>query len=179
MRLSASDYGAAFDAALAVLDGYGFEVDRRDYRFGVVSTLPKWSPSIAEVWIGDNTTLAQMGASTLNMQRRRVLVELKPVSAADWGEGEGVSSEVSSGPRSVDNAGGEYWLVVRVEVEQQTAPTRYVAGAAGLRVFSELPDSYANLPGDDTSRRYWVAMGDDDPLARRLLAAIRERLAVE
>ena len=72
-RFPARDYDRLYAASIEVLWDYGYRIDRRDHRFGRISTHPLGSPTIAEPWLGQNVTVGRASQSTLQDLQRRVL----------------------------------------------------------------------------------------------------------
>ena len=64
LPIDAEEYDRIFDAAIVVLKDKGFAIDRRDHRFGRITTQPLGSPTFAEPWHTTNTTSHQMTRST-------------------------------------------------------------------------------------------------------------------
>jgi hypothetical protein len=75
--LARSEYDAVFAATKQALHEQGFKLDRVDYRFGTITSKPLTSPTIMEPWHDMNTTFSQAVESTINNQRRYVIVTLE------------------------------------------------------------------------------------------------------
>lgn len=148
------EYARVFDASILVLRDYGFRVDRKDYRFGVITTMPLDSPTILEPWRGLNSTADQASEATLNSDRRIVRVNLEP--------------DPTGQP--------DYLLRVEVTVERRQQPQRRLTGSTdGYRLLGSL----SRTPGEWSQRgigsTYWTPISRDPYLEERLLAAIVRR----
>lgn len=151
--IAAGQYEPAFRAAVAVLRDAGFDVDRQDFRFGVVTTEPLGAPTTIELWKRTRSDRAHHRASTWNDQRQTASVTLEPRPA-----------------------GGGYDLRVEVLVERHQSPTRRIPGPTSGAVFSTLAEPPHELASRDIPESYWTPVGRDTVLERRLLAQILERV---
>ena len=165
----AAEYHRVFDAAVHVLRQEGMRVERRDDRFGVITTKTHPSPTMWEPWRRGNRSLGQALDSTVNDQRRRVTVSLTPRvegEASDAGTHEMIQIDDST-------ADAAYLLRVDVQVERRAAPVHHItqstAGHAVLRPLRATPEE---LKRRDIRGRYWEPLGRDVALESRLAAAI-------
>jgi len=156
----ADQYRQTFEAAVQILRDLGFTIDRRDYRFGVVTTLPLASPNMFEVWNAQNTTRHQAVESTLASEQRRVNVSITAPGQADGDDQTG--SDAS------------YRLEVRVVLERKQIPTRRIAGSARRNVFSNLAAPPKDLVARGVTGSYWQPVGRDPYLEARLVKQIIE-----
>ncbi len=152
--LAAADYPAAFDASAAVLRDAGFGIDRRDFRFGKISTTPKGSPTILEAWKPDNTYADQALRSTLGDLRRTVTVSF------------------TAPPDDADR----YDLAVEVLVERLQIPARRMNGSTRGEVFADLAEVPEELQARGITGSYWQPIGRDVHLEQRLLQHILDRI---
>lgn len=76
LGMSAEAYDGFFNRTRDTLLELGFEIDRQDQRFGVITTEPKTSSTIFEPWDQNSVTQRDAFYATLNMQRRVVRVNL-------------------------------------------------------------------------------------------------------
>ena len=164
-----AEYQATFDAAARVLRDAGFAVDRRDARFGQITTEPKGSPTLLEPWVGDNVTAGRAAASTLGNLRRTVRVTLTPPPPeSDHGDVSAVDTtqpdDAATSPR--------YDLAVEVLLERYQSPTRRMSGATKGSVFYNLSDNPAELAARGITTAYWEPVGRDPDLEARLLRRI-------
>jgi len=162
ISVAAGDYQAAFNTATAVLRERGYELDRQDFRFGVITTQPKPSPTLFEFWIPDNHTPQQAVASTMNHERRVARVTIRPIEA---------TSDAGAHPM--------YELRVGVTVQRRALPVRRVIGSSYHRgtVFNRLREVPAELLNRGLSGpQYWARAGGDPHTTTQLLDAIRQRM---
>lgn len=177
LPVDTSEYDTLFEASMQVLQDKGFVLDRHDYRFGVVTTLARVSPTIAEPWHRDNTTMEQAVTSTTNYQRRRVSIRLIP----DTGQFklEGDASEKAA-PQPLDIASNSlapspagYLLDAQVLIEQVETPRRYLTGSTSQgRMFRDLRAAPANLKDRQISENYWRVISRDSAMEQQLIAQI-------
>lgn len=168
--IAAAEYHRVFDASVDVLREHKFTVDRKDRRFGVVSSKPLPASSVLEPWQTDNTVAQDYSENTLHFQRRSVRVELRPITPAPADP----AQPASPGRASTTPATGDYELEVIVNVDRLYHPPVQLISAA-LRPFDfrhqrkryrEVTTEY----GVDAS--YWQPVGRDAGLEKRLLAQI-------
>lgn len=155
LRFSPEQYRVVHAAAAEVLRDHGFTIARNDYRFGVITTEPKESPTLAEFWIDDASTAGQRRSDTLNAQQRTVTIKIDRAEAA------------------VDGAQGSYRLTVQVFIERLQRPDRLLTHS----VTGELTTAYAQTPTHLRERGldgpYAQTLTPDPWLEDRLLRAIR------
>ncbi len=158
-------YRGTFEASIEVLRDNGYTIDRRDYRFGRITTLPLGSPNIFEVWNAQNTTSHQAVESTLASEQRRVNINF--ISLAGQ----------SGQPGGSDQADPQvsYALEVEVILERRQIPTRRLAGSARRNVFSNLAAPPRDLIDRGVTGNYWEPVGRDPYLEARLIKQISER----
>ena len=198
------DYDRTYTAAIAVLRDNGFRIDRQDYRFGRLTTIPLGSPTIAEPWHRHNSTTAQAWHSTLSDLQRRVTVFLEPVhrderpeavphEPAEEGLGRSATQELGANelPSAVwptrlpppqgyeppDSAAHAYRLRIEVVLESRQLPTRLMIGSAASSVFRRLEDTPSEWKRRGITQGYWLPIGRDPKLEGRLVHKIIERAA--
>ncbi len=164
-----ADYQATFDAAAAVLRDAGFALDRRDARFGQLTTEPKGSPTVFEPWRGDNVNTTRAVASTFGNLQRTVRVTLTP-DTPDARE----TPDAPAATRPAEPT--RYDLAVEVLIERYQSPTRRLSGATQGSVFYNLNDNPAELARRGIAPGYWEPVGRDPQLEARLLRRIVGRL---
>lgn len=155
------EYGRMYRAAKEVLRERGFVLEQQDYRYGLVSSRPRFSPTILEPWYSDNLRLGKAVESTLNQERRVVEVWLKPMGVPAAGEGEGERM----------GQGQEFLLDVQVWLERRQRPGRYLTGsmdAAGMV-------GYWRTEAGERPRGGWRRVGRDAALEEALRAEIVRR----
>jgi hypothetical protein len=179
LRIQAREYRTAFDEATDLLRDRGFVVDRRDYRYGVITTDPEGSPTVFEPWIRHNRSLGTTAASTAADLRRIVRVELLPAPAPAPGNAPGIAPAAPGSEASAVEevpAVETYDVAVEVLLERRQRPMRRLSGSAATSVFYD----YSRLP-EDLQRReipgsYWHPIGRDPQLERHLLQQLANRL---
>ncbi len=140
---------AVHASAIEVLRDRGFEIERNDYRFGVITTKPKEAPTAAEFWIDDPTTPAQHSADTLNAHQRTVRVR-------------------------VEKDKSRYTLTVEVLVERLQRPARYLTHSATGQLSAEYAATPTHLSDRGLDGPYAQMLTRDPHLERRLTDAIRQ-----
>lgn len=176
IEIGAEEYHHVYEAAVDVLRDHRFRIDRQDRRFGVVTTGPLIAASAFEPWHDDNTTADQVLENTLNHQRRRVRIELYPVTRdGDAGDELVVNPSQPAGTTAPVN--NTYELLVQVFVERRQHPPRELNGSvfAGveLRRQPRLHESIVTEEGVIES--HWRPLRRDHELEQRLVAAILRR----
>ena len=153
------DYDHVFDAAIVELRERRFIIDRDDRRFGVVTTRPLTASTILEPWYRDDTSLARVGESTLNADRRIVRVSLTPFEGAER----------------------RYRVGVEVQVERRQLPPRQLTtsamGAPSLTRRGR--DRFQRAVRTEEGRQevFWKPIARDQEMEQRLLDAILSRAA--
>jgi hypothetical protein len=164
--LAAGTYQDTYEASIDVLRDFGFVIDRRDYRFGRITTLPLGSPNLFEIWSPLNTTRQQAMQSTLASEQRRVNIIIERPA--------GLPNDAD---HSLTDAG--YTLEVQVVIERKQIPTRRLAGSARRNVFSNLAAAPQNLNHRSVTTSYWQPVGQDPYLEARLVKQITERAGAQ
>jgi hypothetical protein len=167
-QIPAGRYAAAFDAARESLIDLGFELERVDARFGVISTRPKSTAGLATPWHREQSTLEQEVEDLLNGQFRRAIITFHIPSAAEHLP---PRPQTAPGPAPVDLRESEGPLIARVEVvlERLHRPGWRLEPSA-MRWSSRAFDP--ELRGTSMWPVYTVAFSQDPLLARRLAFAI-------
>lgn len=153
--IATAEYDRVFNAAVMVLRDEHYVVDRKDRRFGVVTTEPRIAASVFEPWHTGNTTPAQTTESTLNLDRRTVRVMIDPAAES-----------------------GDYQLQVHVRRDRRHHPTRVLNTAAMGSVgvtHRRATDYQPLLTESGVEESFWAEVGRDELLEKRLLAAILRR----
>ncbi len=162
-------YKTYFDTTVRVLRDNGYVIDRNDYRFGTITTLPQGSPTVFEVWNPQNTTGYQAVESTLADEQRRV--------AVTFTRPEPDAADQHAAPSDPGDPG--YAIEVEVILERRQVPTRYMTGSARRNVFSTLSAVPKDLADKGVTGNYWLPIGRDAYLEARLMKQINERVAAE
>jgi hypothetical protein len=151
-------YRSAFVASQSTLIENGFRVDRKDYRFGTITSKPERSPAFLEVWKPVNTTFEESFGSSLGAWRRVVRVNIQPKSG----------SASASAKRT-----GEYNLSVRVDVQRFHDTQRRLAGSTrSYLVISTLDEVPTELKRKGIGKQTWHTFRRDEDLEQDLLAQI-------
>lgn len=153
----ADQYPDVHAATVDVLRDHGFEIQRNDYRFGVVTTKPKESPTAAEFWIDDATTTDQHLADTLNAQQRSVKVNIERRA------------------NQLEPSLIAYHLTVEVMIERLQQPTRYLTHSARSAITSQYTATSTHLTDRGIAGSYAQKLESDPHLAGRLARDIAEQ----
>lgn len=189
MEIDPREYDRLFEAGIVVLREHGFRVDRRDHRFGVITSRPGPTQFATVPSNGPRSTMNQRAEDLLNRQRRLVRITLSPLAdspmpLADQPRPLANDPPHDAAPRSREDSphppaippAGLYQLAVEVTVQRLTVPARYLSGStvgyAGMGSLTAPPGELSDR-GIDGS--YWVDLGRDPHLEQRLLAAIVRR----
>jgi len=182
VSIAADEYPRMFQAAIDVMRDEGFIVDRQDYRFGRITSKPLTAPTIMEPWRRSANTAKQAIDSTINDQRRVVVVMLEPVDKSNPAS---LGADVSTLEQAVQSealAGqGDYDVRVEVIIEQIQTPTRFLTGSTrGNSIYGHLRSVPAELDERGIGEVYWIPVGRDPYLEERLLRQIvRRSVSVE
>ena len=151
-----ADVNRLWEAAQDVLRRHRFELARVDRRGGWITTLPVTSQACFEFWRHDVDTTYDLMEATLRTVRRSAAV-------------------------TIDRQAGDSEADVTVTVRQETFATperQFNSSASSLRIFGD------SLPGVSGERRltraddYWIDVGRDGAMERRLLEHILRRAVV-
>lgn len=182
--IGAQDYEAAFAASVEVLRDHGFRIARNDYRFGVISTYPKESPTLAEPWVGDNTSDDQALRGTLNAERRVVTVTFEPtLDYAAYLNSEAFLRDFENaeqnpdGTRSVDANDNAYLLTIEVQVQRRREPSRYLTHSANGYISAQYAAVPTHLRQRGIEGDSWETIKRDELFEQRLSAAVLGALA--
>ena len=169
--VAADAYPDVFARTVDVLRRQGFEIDRKDLRFGQITSLPKGSPTAFEPWIADNSTPGQAWQSTLGDLRRIVKISFEPAEATPVNSV--VADEADDDSASSSSAAlGPYQVHVEVQLEQRQVTGRRLDGRTRGSVFADLAEPPQSLQDRGIDAQYWQPIGRDTPLEQRLLQAI-------
>ena len=183
LEIDATEYARVYDATVDTLRAFGFHVDRKDYRFGRVTSRALPAPTGAEPWKGINLSVNVAAQSTFNYQRRIVNVYFDPMPAfavanvpAPTGAGfprpkpiDSASTDPGTGKPPIDT----YNMRVEAILQRAQRPSKYMTGATGghhiTGNFELAPDDLAER---GVEKQYWQTIGRDELLERHLLAVI-------
>lgn len=151
-NLASGHYAASFEHAKRVLIDHGFELDRVDFREGIITTRPKATSGLATPWHGDQSTPGDEFEDLLNRHRRIVRVSFKPANDA--------TSDAVAAPRAA---------TVEVSILREHRPGRRLEPKA-VRFSTVTRDE--SLVARGLWPRHETPLESDDALARRLAAAM-------
>ena len=174
VNFHAQNYPAIYASAIETLRSTGFEIDRQDYRFGIITSRPLGSPSIFEPWRHTHTSLGQTLESTVNDQQRIVRISLEQVGEpAAQPSAQDLAAALDDPTAAAPARPGDYRLQVQVMIERRQTPARRLSGStAPMRIFTNLRQLPAPLREQDVDREYWLPVGRDRKLEERLAARI-------
>lgn len=150
----ADQYRSAYEAAVQVLRDQGFVIARRDYRFGVITTEAKESPTAVEWWIDDATTRSQAHSDTLNAQQRSVTVRF------------------TKSPQIED----AHEMRVEVLVQRLQRPDRFLTHSATGQITATYAATPTHLSERGIDGPYVQTLARDTHLQRRLTQAIHDAI---
>ncbi|MEM9789531.1 MAG: hypothetical protein AAF842_03895 [Planctomycetota bacterium] len=190
LTFPADDYDRVYTATVNALTDLGFTLDRRDHRFGVVTTRPLRVGTFAEPWVATRSTLPQSLAATGAPRQRVVRVELVPTTAVEPGLASvpvypeppalapGASFDRPSVLPGHPLPGSAYRLDITAAVEQLATPvrrpTRSMEAKRKIDDLTAVPAGVQRL--GVTQPAYYHAVARDPALEQRLLDAIVARL---
>lgn len=151
----------ALAAVRHVLRDRGYRIAKDQPRFGTITTEPLPSPIALEFWQDENLTAGALGESTITNLRRKIRIQLDPVTPASN----------SADPEPV----GQYELGVVVLLERRQNPMARMNGSS-RSVFSSLRDVPAELKSRGINGSYWQPYRRDTALEDRLLREITKQL---
>ncbi len=168
LTINADEYEHFFHAGVEVLRRRGFQIDRQDYRFGVITTNPETSPTVLEPWCDHNSTPQQMWLSTLNHMQRRVTIMLEPVLQNDNDAIQDATAD--TGQSTFD----QFRFRVEVLLERLEQPALRMTNASHGAGFSRLKEIPHELEIRGIEPRYWQPVGRDPYLEYRLVSEIKQ-----
>ncbi len=153
------DYDNIWKQAMDLLTKTGFEVDRTDYRLGILTTHTLPSAQIVEPWKPQQTNPKNAMENTMHDQVREVRVTIS----------------------HIPNKPDFYEIGIQVRVSRQTNPAEtiggpiFVEGSGFGRNATVLRSDYApTTDKDDPSR--WVVIGHDPDLEKKLMDELFKRI---
>ena len=157
--VTSPDFQKLWDACQAECYARLFQVDREEYRLGLLTTVPTVSKQIFEPWRTDAVTVHDELESTLATIRRTLRFQID---------------------RRPD---GTYAMTPRVLVERFTSTERrltnlsqYHQAFSGARAFADSPDQSGDLQLENGPVESWYALHRDPTLEADLAASIADRL---
>ena len=171
-------YPDVYDASIEVLRSHGFEIERSDFRFGVITTKPKESPTAFEFWLDDATTAEQARSDTINAQQRVVSIRVTPFE--DTVSGTDADADADAEAEAEEDtlpATPTYQLVVEVLVERLQKPDRYLTHSATGRLSASYGATPTHLRERGIDGAYALPMDRDTHMERRLTQAILDAVS--
>jgi len=154
-EVQSADFQKLWEACRSTLINDQFEIDREDYRLGVLTTQPMISKQFFEMWRSDAGTAHEIAQDSLQTIRRTVHVEFE---------------------RGAD---GLFYARPKVVLEQSAHPERRITAQAQFTqafvAIGEQPNR-TNEEGESVPNRYWYALGRDDAMEKELANSVREKL---
>jgi hypothetical protein len=150
-----ADFDKLWQASANVIVFDEFDIDRADYRHGVLETFPMISKQFFEVWRSDAGDAHEVALNSLQTIRRTIRV--------DFG-------------RYPD---GTYVAYPQVLKEQLSHPERRITAQAQFsQAFSSTnePPSRTTEQGAVVPTRYWYSIGRDTAMEKELARAIAHKL---
>jgi hypothetical protein len=156
-QVQGRDFDAVWEACKVTARGFGFALDRVDYRAGEITTVPLISPQVFEPWRPDTGTMYQVMANTMGAIRRTLIFDV------------------------ARNADETYAITPKVLVEREVILERHVTDVSQYRLaFSGPgtkiqpreavtldPETYADLPV-----KYWYPTGRDAEMETKVAARL-------
>lgn len=171
------EYSRLFEAACLVLEDMGFDVARRDYRFGRIASAPLNSPVVFEFWKPTHDrAFGSAMHSTINDQRRVARLFFEPADTdhrptARQSAGMAMPGLVAPDPQPQTpdpDPPPHYTLRVEVMIERLQQPARYMTHSAH-RPAALLADIPAEVAAIGVHGPYWQPITRDDALAADIL----------
>ena len=153
--VTAGNFDRLWNACADEARGRLFEIDREDYRGGVLTTAPLISAQFFEPWRRDAITSDAIAESSLSSTRRTIRFHF------------------------TRHADGTFSVAPRVEVERYSATERRLTSAMLYRSAFKKVTSTGTRETDRgvyLPSRYWYDVGNDPALDRNLAEAIQRRL---
>lgn len=158
--VQAADFELLASRIERTLRDYGFNIDRVDYRLGLITTEPLVSAQFFEPWRRDNQTIDDVTRSSLATHRRRVEVTIEK------------------------DDGGTYAATPKVVIERQTVIEHRITSVVLYKgAFKSTPNPRDRPTGTKESDRgvvilpkAWYAIGRDAALEKKLAAAMQSSL---
>ncbi len=167
LAVASDQYAAAFEHAKRVLLDHGFELDRVDFREGIITTRPKATSGLATPWHADQSSPSDEAADLLNRHRRVVRVSFKPTIAAPATAPNAATPNASNAKASPEAS--PHTASVEVSILREHRPGRRLEPKA-VRFSTVTRDE--SLVARGLWPRHETPLESDDALARRLSHAM-------
>ncbi len=172
-KISLTSYDEFINESLTTLRRYDYIPQTVDRATGRIVTEPSTGGQWFEFWRRDSRGAYQSLENSLHTMRRRVFVNVTPVSAAE-ADGSTADIEMAATSATVETSSsiapdvlpapqGVYRVEVRVEKERLHAPDRQAYSASsGLAVYStQLPTVAGERGGATRQLAHWSPTGRD------------------
>lgn len=169
LAVDAREYDRLFEAAVAELRDAGFVIERRDHRFGRITTEPRDVPTAAEFWSPAALNRGLAAAASLAHLQWTVTVMLDPIDADTPPGSDDAATAESAGPTE------RYRLAVEVLIEREQRPTQRLSGTASRDVFEPLAAAPAAWDQRGITAAYFEPVGRDEAVEAKLLRRIVQR----
>jgi hypothetical protein len=148
------DFQKLWNACRTTLINDEYQIDREDYRLGVLTTWPMISKQFFEPWRSDAGLVYGVMLDSLQTVRRSVRFDFS-------------------------RKYGLYIAVPRVVMETSSHPERRITVQAqysqAFNAAAEQPNVPVEAPAS-TPTRYWYALGRDEAMEKELANSVREKL---
>ena len=155
-HIRSRSFDALWDACRSAAQADGFLVDRRDYREGVMTTLPLLSKQVYEIWRGDVVTAHDLAQSSLGMMRRTARFDITRLPDGSFQASPKVLVERDSLIARRITSVDQYQNAFAIQTQDVARETQ--------RSGQELP------------AEYWYPVGRDRALEKQLANSARDRL---
>ncbi|MGN6504102.1 MAG: hypothetical protein ACTHM6_00925 [Tepidisphaeraceae bacterium] len=150
--ISDSSFDRLWNAAETVSEDYLFQIDRRDKRSGVMTTLPNVSAQWFEFWRPELQTAEDKLISSASSHRRTIY----------W---------------QIEHTGNTYTVTPRVIIERQVLAERRISGVLNKAYFRRPPnEGVYGTPETDVGitlpQAYWYPVGRDYALEQKLVEEV-------
>ncbi len=154
-QATGDNYDALWRTADRVARDRLFDIDRQDYRNGVMTTQPLVSQQLFEPWRRDTPVGGQI-QSTLGTVRRTIRYEF-----------------------TRDDNGQAATVTPKVLIERQSLPDRRITGSVHYRAAIAGTPAQVDDDGDNLPTVYWYPIARDADLEKSLASDIRKRMSDE
>ena len=154
--VSDPNFDRLWDAAEHVSEDYLFQIDRRDRRAGLLTTVPNVSAQWFEVWRRELQTARDKLISSISSHRRTIY----------W---------------QFEHTGDTYTVTPRVIVERQALDEQRISGVLSKAYFrrdplAQFPGSMERDEGIILPESYWYPVGRDFTLEKKLVEKVQQDL---
>jgi hypothetical protein len=155
-HIDSTDFDVLWNACESVARDYFYQLDRTDYRLGLITTQPMVSKNWFELWRKDAGTSAWVWRDSVQTVRRTLSFEVKRDDS------------------------GVYHAIPKVLVEQQTILEHRVSDVTQYRtVFSgtaHTPTLYTTDVTGPVPPKYWTPVARDTEMEKQVAAAVKLKM---